>query len=99
MYIICILRIGDCVITVMVPKFADLRDVPFYVHSCAICCDTIKNQLTEKQRKILIEMDKEYEESMQEAMEKEGMIIASKKEGTVNASNKKLHKKNKCIIM
>lgn len=57
----------------MVPKFADLHNVPFKVDSCSKCCDELTERLTERQKVLAKEIDDEYERNMEKAMEDEGM--------------------------
>ena len=57
----------------MLPVFADIRDVPFGFHSCTECFDSIKEDLTVKQTELKKWIEDDHTARMKEAMEREGV--------------------------
>ncbi len=81
-------------ITVLVAKFAELRDVLFRVYSCGNCCHKVEQRLKEEQQRTIKELDEEYERSMKQALIDEGMEFV---QSTRHHTNRRRGKK--CSIM
>ena len=81
-------------------KFAGLNDVPFVLHSCQNCKESLKNALTDEQKATKDLMEEEYDLAMREAERTIGMTTVE-----INTSTRR-HRRNrrrthskKCSIM
>ncbi len=78
----------------LLPVFADLRDVPFQLYSCTQCLMCIRDDLTERQTKLRKWMEDDHKARMRVAMEKEGVVDKEYKPPRINEAGGK-----KCVVM
>lgn len=89
----------DYAINIMIPKFVDLRDVPFKVYSCGNCCNVIKDRLSTQQKQLVRELDEEYEANLREAQRLAGVDITTSSVSSRRTNNRQRNRTKKCVIM
>ena len=89
----------DYAINILIPKFVDLRDVPFQVYSCGKCCNVIKDRLSTQQKQLVRELDEEYEANLREAQRLAGVDIKTSSVSSRGTNNRRRNRTKKCVIM
>ena len=80
-------------IDVLLPVFADLRDVPFQLYCCTECLEYIRDGLTERQAKLRKWIEDDHKARMRVAMKKEGVVNKEYKPRPDES------RENKCVVM